>query len=81
MEVDGSIALEMHFFLWSVLFDAFNLLCNLNLLCFQQTADTEGSMYVRATRKHLMPYDDTTLAFEVNAFTVSASKITWAACF
>lgn len=28
------------------------------------TADTEGSMYVRATRKHLMPYDDTTLAFE-----------------
>jgi len=26
-----------------------------------------GSMLVRATRKHLMPYDDSTLAFEVKS--------------
>ncbi|KAJ7392115.1 hypothetical protein OS493_013483 [Desmophyllum pertusum] len=30
----------------------------------QSPADTGGTLYVRATRKHLMPYDDTTLAFE-----------------
>lgn len=35
-----------------------------NMRPLHQAAETEGSMYVRATRKHLMPYDDTTLAFE-----------------
>lgn len=35
-----------------------------NMRPLQPAPETEGSMYVRATRKHLMPYDDTTLAFE-----------------
>ena len=36
-------------------------------LCFLicQPSLMGGSMLVRATRKHLMPYDDSTLAFEV----------------